>query len=112
MKNRNFTKQCAQGDVLFTKIVEVPVDAKCIEQWDGVVSHSETGHNHIFRATEGVQFFRTQDPFICYLRCETPATLEHLRSFDTHEPILFDIGTYEVRRQREHTPEGFRRIED
>jgi hypothetical protein len=25
---------------------------------------------------------------------------------------LFDKGTYHVRRQREYTPEGFRRVED
>jgi hypothetical protein len=29
-----------------------------------------------------------------------------------HEPIMFGVGIYEVRRQREYTPEGFRRVED
>ena len=40
------------------------------------------------------------------------ATLEHERSFDTHETIEFSPGTYRIRRQREHTPEGYRRAAD
>ena len=38
--------------------------------------------------------------------------LEHLRSFDTHETIKLPVGTFEIRRQREYTPEGWRRVED
>ena len=45
-------------------------------------------------------------------RAELAAQLEHLREFDKHEPILFEPGVYHVRRQREYTPEGFRRVED
>jgi hypothetical protein len=112
MTAKTFQQQCAQGDTYFRRVDAIPEGAKLVEKWDGVVAHSETGHNHLFRATEGVKMFRTQDPFVCFLRCETASTLEHLRGFDTHAPILFDVGTYEVRRQREHTPEGFRRIED
>lgn len=37
---------------------------------------------------------------------------ERERSFDTHESILLKGGTYEIRRQREYTPEGWRRVED
>ena len=32
--------------------------------------------------------------------------------FDTHEPIMLDDGIYRLRRQREYTPEGYRRVED
>ena len=48
----------------------------------------------------------------CFLVVREPTELRHLRSFDTHESILFRPGTYHVRRQREHTPEGWRRVED
>ena len=48
----------------------------------------------------------------CLLVVDKPSILEHLRSFDTHEPILFEKGAYQVRRQREYIPEGFRRVED
>jgi hypothetical protein len=43
---------------------------------------------------------------------EKPTSLDHKRTFDTHESILFEPGNYKVRRQREYTPEGFRRVED
>lgn len=49
---------------------------------------------------------------ICYLSISDPTALTHERSFDTHEPILLNPGIYEVRRQREYTPQGWRRIED
>jgi hypothetical protein len=48
----------------------------------------------------------------CLLVVNDPVALEHLRDHDTHEPILFEKGTYHVRRQREYTPEGFRKVED
>lgn len=38
--------------------------------------------------------------------------IEQKRPYDTHAPIMFEPGIYEVRRQREYTPEGFRRVED
>jgi hypothetical protein len=112
MTAKSFKIQCAQGDTYYRRVDAIPATATRVTKWDGKVAHSETGHDHMFRKLDGLEFFTTPDPFVCYLRCESAATLEHLRDFDTHAPILFDVGTYEVRRQREHTPEGFRRIED
>jgi hypothetical protein len=40
------------------------------------------------------------------------AVVEHLRSFDTHESISIGPGNYEIRRQRENAPEGWRRAAD
>jgi hypothetical protein len=48
----------------------------------------------------------------CLLVVERPDELRHLREFDTHEPIAFTPGKYLARRQREYTPEGWRRVED
>jgi len=42
----------------------------------------------------------------------TETLLEHLRSFDTHETIKIPPGIFEIRRQREWVPEGWRRIQD
>ena len=107
------SKCFAQGDVLFRLVDGVSADATEVQKWDRIVAESETHHHHIFRATDGVKFFRTQDPFVCYLRCETESLLEHHRDFHTHEPILFPAGTtFQVRRQREHTPEGMRMVAD
>ena len=43
---------------------------------------------------------------------EVEVFIEHLRSFDTHESISIAPGIYEIRRQREYTPEGWKRVED
>lgn len=111
---RTFNKVCAQGDVYIRKIDKLPANVERVEQINGkvIVTHSETGHHHVMDA-EAVTMYRLPDSIMdCLLVVDKPAALEHLRSFDTHEPILFEPGVYHVRRQREYTPEGFRRVED
>jgi hypothetical protein len=117
---KTFKNQAAQGDTFFRRIAEVPVGAVEIPSVGGkhIVAHSETGHHHVFEA-EGVHFFTVDDPMICYLRIDEShagfsgvADLLHLRPFDTHETMRFTAGCYEMRRQREASPEGWRRIED
>jgi len=38
--------------------------------------------------------------------------IEHHRLFDTHEAMEIKPGIYEIHRQREYTPEGYRRAAD
>jgi hypothetical protein len=58
-------------------------------------------------------FHDTMDLFRSWLVIESePAELEHLRSFNTHESLVIAPGIYEVRRQKEYTPEGWRRAAD
>lgn len=115
---KTFINACAQGDVHFTRRDSLPTNVKPVDPINGqiVVTHSETGHNHVMvldRAeTPAVQMFSGDDPLIAWLQVNRPTALEHLRPHDTHEPIMFEPGVYEVRRQREYTPEGFRRVED
>ena len=112
-----FKRTAAQGDVLFVRLSDdyaIPSKAERVASDGGniVVAHSETGHNHVF-ADDGVALYRLPDSIMeCLLVVDKPSVLKHLRTFDTHEPILFDKGVYRVRRQREYTPEGFRRVED
>lgn len=112
---RKFTgKFCAQGDILIMRVDSLPEGVVEVPAENGkvIVTHSETGHHHVMDATK-VKMFKLPDSIMdCLLVVEDQAALEHLRSFDTHEPIMFDQGTYQVRRQREYTPEGFRRVED
>jgi hypothetical protein len=112
---KTFTNIAAQGDTLYRRIEKLPDGATPREKTNGevVVAHSETGHHHLFRNGKGIEVFDTpNDPLVCYLRLESEEVLEHMRSFDTHESIKFSPGLYEVRRQREATPEGWRRVED
>lgn len=110
---KTFKKCAAQGDVLFRKINSIPSDVTPMPtSGPVVVAHSETGHNHQFNDPSGVTLFNGQDPFVMFLHVDKPSVLQHMRDFDTHEDILFDAGDYEIRRQREWTPEGLRRVED
>ena len=56
--------------------------------------------------------YGTDNPLVSWLQVNRSTALDHLRPHDTHESIMFEPGIYEVRRQREYTPEGFRRVED
>jgi len=82
-----------------------------------IVTHSETGHDHVMVLSRAdpipaVQMFSGGNPLIAWLQVNRPTPLEHLRPHDTHEPIMFEPGIYEVRRQREYVAEGFRQVQD
>jgi hypothetical protein len=113
-----FKDFAAQGDVYFRRVSGLPAKVQEVAPVNGevIVTHSETGHNHVMvldRAeTPAVQMFSGENPLIAWIKVNRPTALEHRRGHDTHKPILFGEGVYEVRRQREYTPEGFRRVED
>lgn len=123
---KKVTKMAAQGDVLFRRVSGLPSDAKPLQASDGayVVAHSETGHHHTVDAT-GVEWYaHPTDALTSYLRLR-PASeggpaegvdVVHHRPWDTHETLRLLTQTegvvYEIRRQREHTPEGWRVVAD
>ena len=111
-----FINSAAQGDCLLLKIDSLPEGIKPIDAENGqfVVAHSETGHNHCVKERPTVKLDASVDQFRGYLEVkgDEPAVLEHHRSFDTHEALEIKPGIYEIRRQREYTPEGFRRAAD
>lgn len=116
---KTFKNQAAQGDLFIRRIDSIPTDAKEIKAEKGrhVVAHSETGHDHIIAERPNIKLYGTGDPMVSYLEVVeatdvAEALLEHCRSFDTHETIKIPVGKYEIRRQREYTPEGWRRVED
>lgn len=59
-----------------------------------------------------VQMFNGDNPLISWLKVNRPTSLDHKRQHHTHESILFQPGMYEVRRQQEQRPEGWRRVAD
>ena len=103
----------AQGDLIIRRVKKLPPEAKPEERKSRLVlAHSETGHHHAIDE-DGCVRYSYKDPLVCYLRIDAEhADLVHHRPFDTHETIRLLKGTYEVRRQREWTPEGWRRVED
>ena len=111
-----FKAQAAQGDLMIRRIDAIPsgVATERAIPVGGrhVVAHSETGHHHSI-GVDGVDYLTVPgNPLIAYLRCELDSVLLHERPHDTHAPIAIAKGIYEIRRQREYTPEGWRRVED
>jgi hypothetical protein len=116
---KTFTKCAAQGDLLIRRIDSIPAEATQVkaEARLYVVANSEAGHHHAIAERPNVSLFTTGDPMISYLQVieatdQIETLLEHFRSYDTHETIKIAPGNYEIRRQREYTPEGWRRVED
>jgi hypothetical protein len=115
---KTFTKMAAQGDFVIIRIDEIPADVEAFNAEEGryVIAHSETGHNHVMERTN-VKAYKPRgvaerDLYRLFLDVSGPTEIVHLRSFDTHESILVPEGKYIVRRQREYTPEGYRRAAD
>lgn len=116
---KTFNQTAAQGDVYFKRVDSLPnglKDQPANDKNEIVVTHSETGHNHVMvldRAeTPAVQMFTSDDPIKAWLQVNRPTALEHQRQAHTHESIMFQPGIYEVRRQQEQRPEGWRRVMD
>ena len=111
---KTFKKMAAQGDLLITRINELPDNLEPVQAEAGayVVAHSETGHNHVIKE-DGLEVFApANDNFTLYLVVDRPVDLTHMRSFDTHEPLRIAPGVYRINRQREYTPQGYRRVAD
>lgn len=100
-----------QGDVMVQRVDKVPLEAE--DAKTSIVAHSETGHHHV--ATKA-KVFSVPDGMTLYMKAlGTEIDLEHKRPYDTHETIrlLTKPGdVFKIRRQREYTPEGWRRVED
>jgi hypothetical protein len=115
---RTVNRMAAQGDFVIVRVKDIPEGlAPVAPRGDyHVVAHSETGHDHVM-LMDRVEVF--QDPktseadlYEMFLNVTGPTEITHLRSYDTHEPILVPPGKYMIRRQREYMPEGFRRAQD
>ena len=114
MNKHKIDNIAAQGDILLIKVNDIPDAAEKVESKTGkfVLAHSETGHDHFMMST-GVEMFKDpNDDMVCYLQVQNLSDLIHDRPFDTHETLTLTSGKWQVRRQREHTPEGWRRVED
>jgi hypothetical protein len=112
---KTFDKQAAQGDILVTRVDSIPEEGLVKQKGTNgnhIVAHSETGHHHVV-AERAVDLYQSSnDEFVMWLVVKEPTSLDHHRSFDTHAPISLDPGNYRINRQREYTPEGFRKVQD
>lgn len=112
---KKFKETCAQGDVYFRRIDAMPKGLVKVAPEGGnvIVTHSETGHHHVMDSDTVEMYQHPKNPLINFLVVKKPTDLVHLRTHDTHETVQFDVGTYQVHRQREFTLEDEdRTIED
>lgn len=115
---KNVKRSAAQGDVLIRRVGVVPTGAtKQPPEQRVVIAHSETGHHHV--ASGSFDYYsQPGDALLAYMVTRGPIVIEHERTWDTHEALELladDAGgevVWEIRRQREWTPEGWRRVED
>ena len=115
MKAVKFKRQAAQGDVLFEKIDKLPKGLELAKPENGffIVTHSESGHNHVVLEKSAQLLIDKTNAFIAYINVLEPCEVKHLRDHDTHKSIALDKGDIiRVRRQREYVPEGFRKAQD
>ena len=117
-KMKTLNNFAAQGDFIIRRIKDIPANVEAIpaEGDHFIVAHSETGHNHVMERTHVASFkpkdVKDVDLYTLFFSVAQDTEITHLREFDTHESIMVPPGNYEVRRQREYTPEGFRRAAD
>lgn len=116
---KRIENQAAQGDVYVRRVAALPDGARACEADGGrhVVAHSETGHHHYLAAAGVERWEHPTDPLRCYLRIGpelevSGGVLTHARAHDTHAPIALGVGLWEIRRQREMTPDGWRQVQD
>lgn len=116
---KTFINCAAQGDLLLRRIDSIPTNAKLLEPREGnfILAHSETGHHHVVAERPNVKLYATNNRMVSYLQVLEAADaaetlLEHLRNYDKHETIRIPPGAYEIRRQREYVPGGWRQILD
>lgn len=103
-----------QGDICIQRVDALPDGVEEVPAENGlnIVAHSETGHHHVMERSKATMYRLPESIYECFLVVDEPTTLDHKRDFDTHEPITFEPGVYRIKRQREYTPEGYRRVED
>lgn len=105
----------AQGELTIRRIGDLPKNRKLpngftamkAENGRYVIGHSETHHDHVIDAAGAIVGIMDKPPEgmrILYMILENPLVVEHLRDYDTHEPITAEPGVYEVRVAREYDP--------
>jgi hypothetical protein len=108
----NFERIAAQGEITVIRIddlTEIPATYVRMLLEDGklIIGHSETGHHHVLSRPDEAEVYVMEDSEgmrILRAILHAPMSLEHLRGFDTHEPLHLEPGAYEFRIAREYDP--------
>lgn len=96
-----------QGDVLLIQVTKPSSGAKARRVARIVLAEGEvTGHAHV--AQGDVKLLHDPQLERTFLRVLTEGQVVH----EEHDTIVLPAGTFEVRRQREYSPEAIRQVAD
>ena len=121
MENVQYTGDAPilQGDVALIPITSLPENLREVQanqKGEFIVTHSETGHNHVVMEQPHVRMFESPtDPLVAYLLLNDGPDVDllHQRAHDTHGTQTLKSGrAYQISRQREGSPQGWRRAVD
>ena len=108
MKQTQQTQQYRQGDVYIVSIEQIPADVSV--RRNGILAEGEvTGHSHALVDLKAADLLVGSQGEL-YLQVTSPdgAMIRH----EEHGPIRIPRGAYEVRIQREYSPEEIRNVAD
>lgn len=105
-------RQYRQGDVILIEVDRVPPGAKLVKRSPRglVLAEGEvTGHAHVI-TDDNAELVTTAEAAELYLLVHGTnlVALTH----DEHDTLRVEPGEYEVRRQREYSPQETRQVED
>jgi hypothetical protein len=94
-----------QGDLLFVNVDEIPEDAR--EDKTGIIARGEaTGHTHMIRPGQRAALMIVAG--VAYVTAIKKCAIDH----QEHETVILPPGNWEVKRQREYIPDGWRAVAD
>jgi len=103
-----------QGDVILIPVAKIPRGTKKAPRENGrvILAHGEiTGHHHSI-IEQDVELVTSEQAgelrAWLSVTADEPVALVH----QEHDTLLIPPGRYEVRRQREYTPEALRQVRD
>lgn len=121
-KGTKLGKPIAQGDVFLFPVLEGEIPTDLLnhkpEGKQIIVTHSESGHHHVIDTNvldrvQNAEMLDTDDPLESWLLVNRPTALRHTKDGpDKHAGVSIPAGKYLIRRQREDSPEGWRRAID
>lgn len=103
------------GEVIMKKVESLPEGAKLVEKGQKIiVGHSETGHNHVLEAEQGVTIKMYEIDGKMYLDLPAMANLVHQKSTESHGTQTFAPGIYirEIRQSYSYAEKAMKRVLD
>lgn len=108
-------KSICQGDMYLIPIKAIPENSLPIQAENGrfVITHSESGHDHVVMERPDIRQYSGMDMFRGFLEVSgEPTELVHLRDHHTHAPQVVAPGAWLIQRQAAYTPQGWERARD